>query len=146
VLLCVLVIVLIGAVYGLVRLFFADDEAVALTDVTTYGALTKTIEGTGTVLPSDSQIVTAASKAEILNVYVAAGDVVKAGDPIYLQDDSEVDDKIGDYYDDITTRSSSWTTTTISSRKHRRPRQTWWSTHRFPAGWSPWMWRRTTTL
>jgi multidrug efflux pump subunit AcrA (membrane-fusion protein) len=81
VLLCVLVIVLIGAVYGLVRLFFADDEAVALTDVTTYGALTKTIEGTGTVLPSDSQIVTAASKAEILNVYVAAGGRRQGGRP-----------------------------------------------------------------
>lgn len=101
VLFCILGIVLIGAGYGLFHLFFAKDEAVALTDVTTYGALTKTIEGSGTVLPADSQIITAASKAEIQTVYISAGDTVKAGDPIYTQDDSEVDQEIEDYKDDI---------------------------------------------
>ncbi len=83
-------------------LFFTEAAAVALTDFTTYGSLNRAIEGSGATVPLETQTVTLASEqAEILNVFVKEGDSVAAGDPLYEQDDSEIDDLILEYETEI---------------------------------------------
>lgn len=47
--------------------------------------------------------VTTASAAEITGVYVSTGDTVAAGDLLYTQDDSELDEQIEEYEQEITT-------------------------------------------
>lgn len=73
----------------------------ALTETTTYGTLSTAIEGTATTTPNDSVTVTTASAAEILEVYVSAGDTVEAGDLLYVQDDAQLDEEIETYQDEI---------------------------------------------
>ena len=94
--------VLTGAGFGVKALFFSSEEQTALTGTTTYGSLATRIEGTGTTTPADSYSVTAASsEAKITAVYVSAGDTVAVGDPLYTQDDSELDDTIDGYQTQI---------------------------------------------
>ena len=92
-----------GAAFGVKALFFRTEGAAALTERTTYGSLSTTLEGTGTTMPADSVTVTTASAAEITGVYVSAGDTVAAGDLLYTQDDSELDEQIEEYEQEITT-------------------------------------------
>lgn len=102
VLLCVGAGVLIGGSFLCYRLFFTEEEAVALTDFTLEGALTQSIEGTGVTTPADSVTYSLQSTtAEVLEVCVKAGDSVEVGDILFRQDDSEVDEQIEEYEDDI---------------------------------------------
>lgn len=88
--------------YFLYQLFFVEEEAVALTGTTTYGSLNRAISGSGTTQPLETQTVSLASAdAEILNVYVQVGDEVEVGDPLYEQDDAEIDDLILEYETEI---------------------------------------------
>lgn len=100
--LIVVVGVVAAAAVGARALFFTEEEQVALTETTTYGTLSTAIEGTATTMPNDSVSVTAASAAEILEVYVSAGDTVEAGDLLYVQDDAELDEEIESYQDELT--------------------------------------------
>ena len=93
--------VVAAAAVGARALFFTEEEQVALTETTTYGTLSTAIEGTATTMPNDSVSVTAASAAEILEVYVSAGDTVEAGDLLYVQDDAELDEEIESYQDEL---------------------------------------------
>ena len=90
-----------GAAFGVKALFFRTEGAAALTERTTYGSLSTTLEGTGTTMPADSVTVTTASAAEITGVYVSAGDTVAAGDLLYTQDDSELDEQIEEYEQEL---------------------------------------------
>lgn len=101
VLLIILGILLIASGIGLYFLFFKEDEATVITDVTTYGSLATTLEGTGTTVPADSVTYSFASDSDLLEVDVAAGDTVEVGDLLYVQDDSEIDDEIADYQEEI---------------------------------------------
>ena len=92
-----------GAAFGVKALFFRTEGAAALTERTTYGSLSTTLEGAGTTMPADSVTVTTASAAEITGVYVSTGDTVAAGDLLYTQDDSELDEQIEEYEQEITT-------------------------------------------
>lgn len=84
-----------GAGFGVKALFFSKTERVILTEKAIYGSLATTVEGTGTTFPGDSTAVSAASsESKITAVYVSAGDTVAVGDPLYDQDDSEVDDQL----------------------------------------------------
>lgn len=101
-LVAVLVLALLaGAGLGAKALFFTEEEKTALTEKTTYGALSTAIEGTATTMPNNSVTVTTASTAKIEAVYVTAGDTVAVGDPLYTQDDAELDDQIEEYEDEI---------------------------------------------
>ena len=102
VLLAAAVIVAAAAGVGIKVLFFSDEGLTALTEHTTYGSLSTTIEGTGTTLPADSVAYTTVSDSEITAVYVSAGDTVEAGDLLYTQDSSELDEEIEGYQDEIT--------------------------------------------
>lgn len=99
--LVVVVGVVAAAAVGARALFFTEEEQVALTETTTYGTLSTAIEGTATTMPNDSVTVTTASTAEILEVYVSAGDTVEAGDLLYVQDDAQLDEEIETYQDEI---------------------------------------------
>lgn len=101
VLLIMLGVLLVAGGIGLYFLFFKEDEAAVITDVTTYGSLATTLEGTGTTVPADSVTYSFASDADLLEVDVAAGDTVEVGDLLYVQDDSEIDDEIADYQEQI---------------------------------------------
>ena len=95
-------VILIGGGILCYQLFFTEEEAVALTDFTIEGSLTQTIEGTGTTTPADSVTYSLQSTtAEVLEVCVQAGDTVEAGDLLFRQDDSDVDELIEEYEDDI---------------------------------------------
>lgn len=94
--------VVAGGGFGIKTLFFQNETQTALTETTTYGSLSTVIEGTGTTMPADSVTYTTASTAEITGVYVSAGDTVAAGDLLYTQDDSELDEEIEGYQDELT--------------------------------------------
>lgn len=86
---------LAGAGFGVKALFFSKPERVILTEKTSFGSLATTVEGTGTAFPGNSSTISAASSAsKVTAVYVSAGDTVAVGDPLYDQDDSEVDDQL----------------------------------------------------
>lgn len=91
------------------KLFFTGSEASVLTGVTTYGTLAQTISGTAITVPADSRTYTTASDSEIEQVCVAAGDTVKKGDLLYVQDDSEVDESIEEYQTQIEENQDSLT-------------------------------------
>ena len=102
VLLAVVAAAVAGGAVGVRQLFFSQEERTALTERTTYGSLATTIEGTGTTVPADSVTYTAASDSEITGVYVSAGDTVEAGQLLYTQDSTELDEQIETYQDEIT--------------------------------------------
>ena len=99
--LIILVLLLAGACFGIYNLFFREKQAEIITAFTKYASVTTTISGSGTTVPKNIQSVTAASNAKILKVYVSAGDKVEAGDLLYEQDASAIDDAIEDYNDQI---------------------------------------------
>lgn len=94
--------VVVGGGFGIKTLFFQNETQTALTETTTYGSLSTVIEGTGTTMPADRVTYTTASTTEITGVYVSAGDTVEAGDLLYTQDDSELDEEIEEYQDELT--------------------------------------------
>ena len=102
ILLAVVLALAAAAGVGIKVLFFSGEERVALTERTTYGSLSTTIEGTGTTVPADSVTYTTASDSEITAVYVSAGDTVEEGDLLYTQDSAELDEEIEGYQDEIT--------------------------------------------
>lgn len=97
----ILLALLIASCVGLYILFFVEEEAEALTETVTYGTLATLLEGDGTTVPTETQTVTTASNADILEVAVTAGQYVSIGDLLYIQDDSDLDDSIYDYNVDI---------------------------------------------
>lgn len=103
-LLCLAVVfsLLGGVAFGVKTVFFTEEERVALTETTTYGSLATTLEGTGTTMPADSYTVSAASsESKITGVFVSAGDTVTAGQLLYTQDDTELDEQLDEYQEQI---------------------------------------------
>ena len=95
ILLIVLICAAAAAIYFLYRLFFTEEQRVALTGVTSYGSLSTAIEGSGTSTAADSVTYSLPSTdAEVTGWYVEAGDTVEAGDLLFEQDDSSIDEKI----------------------------------------------------
>ncbi len=96
VLILVLVLILLAAAaFGVYRLFFQQEELIALTGTTSYGALNEAIEGSGTTSPVDS--VSYDVNGTVLEWCVEAGDEVKIGDLLYILDSSEAEDEILEY-------------------------------------------------
>ena len=98
----ILLLLIVGGIaLGAYFLFFREEKRTALTDTTIYGSLDRSIEGSGTTVPTESLSITAVSSAEIKEVYVSVGDLVEVGDLLYTQDDSEIDEKILAYEEQI---------------------------------------------
>lgn len=83
---------LAAAAFGAYKLFFEEEERVAITGKTTYGALNEAIEGSGTTKPADSVSYTVSGK--VLEWHVEAGQEVHVGDLLYVLDASEKRDEI----------------------------------------------------
>ena len=87
---------------GLFQIFFSGEEQILVTGTATYGSLNRAIEGSGTTVPANSQIISpASSTAEILEVFVSPGDEVAVGDPLYRQDASELNEQIQELEDQL---------------------------------------------
>lgn len=86
------IILLAALLIGLYRLFFVQEERVAITGTTTYGFLNEAIEGSGTTTPADS--VSYDVNGTVLEWLVEAGDQVEAGDLLYVLDSSDAEDEI----------------------------------------------------
>ncbi len=99
VLLTLLAAVFIAGAVGIYRLFFAQEERIAVTGTTTYGALNEAIEGSGTTTPADS--VTYEITGTVLEWNVEAGQEVKTGDLLYVLDSSEAEDQMLEYEVDL---------------------------------------------
>ena len=77
---------------------FSGEEQTAVTGEITYSSLSQEISGTGTTTPADSVTYSLpSSEADVTGWYVEAGDTVEAGDLLFEQDDSEVDELIAEY-------------------------------------------------
>lgn len=83
------------------NLFFIEEPLVALTGTATYGVLGTSIEGSGSTSSVLTQSVSVASTSEVLGVYVTPGDEILEGQLLYIQDDSELDDRIEAFYEVI---------------------------------------------
>ena len=81
-----------AAAFGAYKLFFEQEERVAITGKTTFGALNEAIEGSGTTQPADSVSYTVSGK--VLEWHVTAGQTVQVGDLLYVLDASDVKDEI----------------------------------------------------
>ena len=92
-------VLVIASCVGGYALFFAQEERVAVTGTTTYGALNEAIEGSGTTTPADS--VTYEISGKVLEWYVEAGQEVQAGDLLYVLDSSDAEDEMLEYEVDL---------------------------------------------
>ena len=92
------VLVIVSCVGGY-ALFFAQEERIAVTGTTTYGALNEAIQGSGTTTPADS--VTYEITGKVLEWNVEAGQEVKAGDLLYVLDSSDAEDEMLEYEVDL---------------------------------------------
>lgn len=81
-----------AAAFGAYKLFFEEEERVAITGKTTFGALNEAIEGSGTTRPADSVSYTVSGK--VLEWHVEAGQTVQVGDLLYVLDASDAKDEI----------------------------------------------------
>ena len=95
----ILVLLAAAAGFGNYRLFFAQEERIAVTGTTTYGALNEAIQGSGTTTPADS--VTYEITGKVLEWNVEAGQEVKAGDLLYVLDSSNAEDEMLEYEVDL---------------------------------------------
>ena len=94
-----LALLVVAAGFGIYRLFFAQEERIAVTGTTTYGALNEAIQGSGTTTPADS--VTYEISGKVLEWYVEAGQEVQAGDLLYVLDSSDAEDEMLEYEVDL---------------------------------------------
>ena len=97
--LAVAAVAVIAAGFGIYNLFFAQEERVAVTGTTTYGALNEAIQGSGTTTPADS--VTYEITGKVLEWNVEAGQEVHAGDLLYVLDSSDAEDEMLEYEVDL---------------------------------------------
>lgn len=95
-------LVAVGGLQGY-GLFFGGSDQVEVTSTLTYGQIGTLLEGSGSTTPTETQVISVASTAEILGVYVTPGETVQAGQLLYIQDDSGLDDQIEAIYEEIET-------------------------------------------
>ncbi len=79
----VLAVIIGGIAFGMYRLFFVKPEKVYNTAVAGFGPIEAKIYGSGTTKAKQSKDLTISAKGEVKDVYVAAGDQVAAGTPLY---------------------------------------------------------------
>jgi len=101
----ILVIAVIAAVTGALIYFFLIREentaGVPMTGVVTRSSIQSVVEGTGVIKPSNSSTVTPAASGTLLELMVAEGDTVTAGQQLFRMDDSEAQDTLLDAQKDV---------------------------------------------
>lgn len=71
-----------------------DADAQVLTDFVQRGSITSTVQGSGVTLAKNSASITLLSAGQVKEVFVAEGDQVMEGDPLYTIDSTAVEEEI----------------------------------------------------
>ena len=111
----ILLVILAGAGFGVWRTFFAGNggsggESVILRDVVQYGAITATVEGSGLTRAKNSETMVLAFPGTVQEVLVEEGDIVSAGDPLFVIDSEEARKAVSDAEDGVTKAREAVTT------------------------------------
>ncbi len=103
----VVVLLLGGGGFWAYRRFFAGrgemNTAVPLTDFVQYGAITATVEGSGMTRAKNSETMIIAYGGSVQEVFVEEGDMVTAGQPLYVIDSEEARQAVADAEKGVTT-------------------------------------------
>ena len=83
ILLVILAACIVGAVFAVKHHGKNQGSSEALTDFVSRGAISTTVEGTGTTLPKNSASLTLPVAGKVQEVNVAEGQTVKKGDPLF---------------------------------------------------------------
>ena len=93
----IILIVVAGIVYGLLKLFHkAEAEKHILTDIVQRGSIQSTVIGSGVTKAKDSASITLSSGGTVLEVFVNEGDQVFAGDQLYTIDSTDAQAAVED--------------------------------------------------
>ena len=103
----VVVLLLGGGGFWAYRRFFAGrgeaNTAVPLTDFVQYGAITATVEGSGMTRAKNSETMIIAYGGSVQEVFVEEGDMVTAGQPLYVIDSEDARQAVADAEKGVTT-------------------------------------------
>ena len=95
--LTVVLAILGGVAWGLVALFSEKkDEQQPLTGSTYLGSIQSMVTGSGVTKPKDSSTVSCAATGVVKELFVAEGDTVEAGDPLFKMDTTALDEKLSE--------------------------------------------------
>ena len=96
----VVLLILAGGGFWGYRRFFAGrgemNTATPLTDYVQYGALTATVEGSGMTRAKNSESMVIAYGGSVQEVFVEEGDMVTAGQPLYVIDSEDARQAVAD--------------------------------------------------
>ena len=73
-----------------------DDSMQMLTEWVSRGSITSVVEGSGAAVAKNSASVTLLSGGQVLDVYVAEGDYVQKGDPLYTIESDDAQSRVND--------------------------------------------------
>ena len=103
----VVLLILAGGGYWAYNRFFAgrgeSGAAVPLTDFVRYGAITATVEGSGMTRAKNSETMIVAYNGTVQEVMVEEGDMVTAGQPLYIIDSDDARQAVTDAEKGVTT-------------------------------------------
>lgn len=86
-----------GIVFGLFKLFHKKEvKQTVWSDVVTRGNIQSTVTGSGVTRAKDAATLTLTSGGKVEEVFVAAGDTVQKGDPLYTVDSTEAQKAVED--------------------------------------------------
>lgn len=73
-----------------------EDDGEVMTSMVGRGSITSTVEGSGAAVAKNSASITLLSGGEVLDVYVAEGDFVTAGTPLYTIESSDAHERVNE--------------------------------------------------
>ena len=94
-----------GVGFALFRRFAGGSggpDTTALTDIVHYGAIPATVEGSGLTRAKNSETLVLGFAGTIQEVFVEEGDIVSAGDPLYILDSEDARKAVTDAEDGVT--------------------------------------------
>ena len=93
--LVILAALLVGGIFLWRQLHSGEsDESEVITDVVSRGSITSVVEGSGAAVAKNSASITLLSAGQVLEVYVAEGDYVYEGDPLYSIESKDAQDRV----------------------------------------------------
>ena len=104
-----------GGYFGWTKLFSksnAEGEMQILTDTVQRGSITSVVQGSGVAVAKNSASITLISAGQVREVFVAEGDQVSEGDPLYSIDSTDVENEARrqqEYINDLQKEMSGYT-------------------------------------
>ncbi len=90
----VIAAVVAGVIFLLWRFVFREEPKEILRDTAVIGTISNQVQGYGYTKALDSATITLATGGKVLDVYVAEGDLVQQGDPLYQIDSTSARDSL----------------------------------------------------